>query len=379
MLSVRLTLDEHDKIPLQFRKYSISSGRVTFRVKDEFEVDLTIADEDFEKQFWFIDFRFLFSPAPAELSERARQFIEAKVNDALATDGLAGCYKFLHEFVLTHQISEFYRQALALSRNKWVGQLKVERLHRAMSIQYWAGKSAANPRERIPGSWIILGVISGQRPGEPRDANATSALVLRWFRDGKEVQGSEIPLTVDKISAETLLKAVIARHVEHILSSINAKLKTKPRFATRQANLRLDLSKDEPTDSALTMQLVDKDDVVVRIAAITGFFDLSPQTTVMGGGVRKFDASLNPAEDGATILEQLRSVYLTQELNRRAKSTGWALSMPPIKPDELKQHVSTSPQERYQPVWLRRPAWNANWYVLVSLSLEGDRWWLVEV
>ncbi len=114
MLSVRLTLDEYDKIPFQFRDYSISSGRVTFKVEGEFEVDLTIADEDFEKQFWFIDFRFLFQPAPAELSDRVRQFIEKKVNDALATDGLAGCYRFLHEFVLTHKISEFYRQALDL-------------------------------------------------------------------------------------------------------------------------------------------------------------------------------------------------------------------------------------------------------------------------
>ncbi len=61
------------------------------------------------------------------------------------------------------------------------------------------------------------------------------------------------------------------------------------------------------------------------------------------------------------------------------KSTGWLVSRLPIKADELKQHINVSPQEHYQPVWLRRPAWAASWYVLVTLSLEGDRWWLVEM
>ncbi len=379
MLSVRLTLDEYDKIPFQFRNYRIGSGRVTFVVKDEFEVDLTIADEDFEKQFWFIDLRFLFGPAPTELSDRLRQFIEAKVNDTLGTDGLIGCYKYLHEFVLTHKISEFHRQAVEMSRNNWVGTLKVERLNRAMSIQYWTNKSLAAPGQRAPGSWIIIGVNSGNTPDQPVDPKSTSSLTLRWFRDNKEVQDLDIPLNIEEISAEKLLKTVIARHVEYILASIYAKLLSKPRFAARHASLRLDISKSEPVNSTLSMQLVDRKHVDVRVAPITGTFELSPQSTVMIGGARRFDASPNPAEDGAALLEQLRGLYETQEFNRHAKSTGWAVSRPPIKSDELRQSIKATPQDQYQPVWFKRPAWNINWYVLATLSLEGDRWWLIEM
>src|ERR1700722_6388022 len=96
LLSIRLNLHEYDKIPLQFKDYSIKSGRVTFRVAGEFEVDLTIAEENPEKQFWFIDFRFLFTPAVSQLPEHLRYMIENRVNAALEKDGLAGCYKFLH-------------------------------------------------------------------------------------------------------------------------------------------------------------------------------------------------------------------------------------------------------------------------------------------
>ncbi|KAH8880682.1 MED14-domain-containing protein [Thozetella sp. PMI_491] len=379
MLSVRLTLDEYEKIPHQFRNYRIGSGRVTFVVDDEFEVDLTIADEDFEKQFWFIDVRFLFRPAPADLSDRIRQFIEAKVNDALAADGLVGCYRYLHEFVLTHKISELYRQAIELSRNNWVGTLKVERLNRAMSIQYWANKTPAAPGQRVPGSWVIIGVDSGSNPTQPADSKTTSSLSLRWFRDHKEVKESDIPFDVKNISAEHLLKTVIARHVEYTLSSIHAKLLSKPRFSARQASLRLEISKEDPMDSVLSMQLVDREHVEVRVAPITGTFELSPQSAVMVRGAKNLDASPNPAEDGAAILEQLRGLYEIQAFNRRAKSTGWAVSKPPIKPDELKQSIKATPQDQYQQVWLKRPAWNVNWYVLATLSLEGDRWWLVEI
>ena len=110
---MRLNLQEYDNIPPPFRDYTIKSGRVTFNVPGEFEIDLTIADEDPEKQFWFIDFRFLFSPSVLELPSHLRFYIESKVNAVLLADGLPGCYKLLHEIVLTHKISEFKRQHLS--------------------------------------------------------------------------------------------------------------------------------------------------------------------------------------------------------------------------------------------------------------------------
>ncbi|KAH8905187.1 mediator complex subunit MED14 [Coniochaeta sp. PMI_546] len=370
LLSVRLTLDEYEKIPYHFRNYSIQSGRVTFKVEGEFEVDLTIADEDSEKQFWFIDFRFLFKPAPDELSERLRLFLEDKVNEALATDGLARCYQFLHGFTLTHQITEFTRQAIELSRSRWVDSLKIERLNRAMSVQYWQSRPQIGLK-----SWIILGTHSGKKAQD--DPSATSHLFLRWFRDNKEVKDLDISVDSTNISAERILKTVIARHVEHILSSIHSKLLTFPRFSKREASLRLTISRDEPADSQLVMRLSRDNELTVKIDPVTGSFALSPTTRVITQGERQLNTNgKDPVAEGHIILEKTRCFHTMEELTRRGRSMGWLTHSPGVKPDELRPLVAI--RDTFQTLWLRRSGWKPDWSVLVIMSLGGDKWWLVQ-
>ncbi|KXJ91464.1 mediator complex subunit MED14-domain-containing protein [Microdochium bolleyi] len=374
LLSLRLNLEEHDKIPVQFKEYKIESGRVTFVVPGEFEVDLTIADEDFEKQFWFIDFRFSFTPAPAELSDLLRQYLEVKVNETLEKDGLGGCYKFLHEFVLTHKITEFVRQAFELSRHKWVDTLKVERLNRAMSIQYWANRQ---PSEG-PKSWILLGVHSGKLPGKPFDPSATSRLTLRWFKDNKEVLDAQIPLDDSNISTERLLKRVIGRHVKSTLGAIYTRLNGKGRFQSREAALALSIMEDDPVMSSLQMQIGRRDVVTVKIAPTTGQFAISPQTAVTYKGENRLNvSSKDHTDEGVTTLESIRCYYTVDELNRRGKSMGWNVCRAPVKMDDVKPILNT--RESFQAMWFKRRGWPEQWYLMLSLSLGGDRWWLVEI
>lgn len=373
MLSVRLSLDDYDNIPYQFRDYSISSGRVTFKVAGEFEVDLTIADEDFEKQFWFIDFRFLFTPAPTELSDGLRAFLETKVNDILATRGLAGCYHFLHGFVLTHKITEFTRQAEELSRGRWTDSLKIERLNRSMAIQYWAGRPSSSPR-----SWIILGVHTGNEADGGRDAKTASHLTLRWFRDNKEVKDCDIPFDSSELSTEGLLKTIIARHIEYVLSSIHRKLLSFPRFRNREASLSLSISKTDPMLSELVMRLSHAESLTVRMVPTTGSFSFSPQSRIVQSGERNLNMTpKDPVDEGFIILEKTRCYYASEELTRRGKSMGWVGHSPPVKPDELKPLMNT--RDPFHSVWLKRQGWGPEWFVLVTMGLGGDRWWLVEV
>ncbi|KAK3695085.1 mediator complex subunit MED14-domain-containing protein [Podospora appendiculata] len=377
MLSVRLSFDEYDRIPTPFRDYTIGSGRVTFTIKGEFEVDLTIGDEDFEKQFWFIDFKFLFTPAPAEISEPVRNFLEAKVNDALAADGLTGCYNYLHEFVLTQKIGELRRQAIELSKGRWIDTLKVERLNRAMAIQYWTNR----PHSQNTKSWIIIGVHSSKGPDGLPDPKHPSHLSLRWFRDSKEVKDFDIPFDVDTISTESLLTTVIARHVEYLLTSMCDTLLSKPRFGLRQARLDMEISKDEPLNSSLTVQLFDDENTTLKVDPFTGSFTMFPQSPIILEWQRKLNASQNPAEEGPSSLEHLRCFYTMKDLNSRAKSIGWSVLRAPISADDLKSivHSSAPSREAYQAVWLRRNDWNPQWFVMTSMSLGGDHWWLVEL
>jgi mediator of RNA polymerase II transcription subunit 14 len=340
-----------------------------------FEVDLTIADEDFEKQFWFIDFRFLFTPAPAEPTDALRAFVEFKVNEALAKEGLQGCYNFLHEFVLTHKVTEFVRQAVEMTRGNWVDTLKVERLNRAMSIQYWSSRSPPD----LPKSWIILGIHSGKTPGATTiDPKSTSHLTLRWFRDNKEVKDAVIDIDDQDISTETLLKTVIARHVEYILSTMHTKLRSTGRFARREAALSLSISKNEPVRSALKMQLGHNDFVTIRMVPTTGSFSITPQTAPVSTAEMNLNWKIkDPMVEGLNVLERMRCYYTADEMNRRGISMGWAAGKAPIKPEEVRSTLQI--REPFQPIWFRRRDWPPEWYLMLSLSLSGDKWWLFEV
>lgn len=379
LLSIRLNLEEHDKVPAQFREYSIDSGRVTFKVKGEFEVDLTIADEDFEKQFWFIDFRFLFSPAPAELSEPSRAYLEAKVNEILGTDGLLGCYRFLHEFVLTHKINELRRQAVELSRDRWMEAVKVERLNRAVALQYWSNRYPSNG----PKSWVIIGVDSGSTAGPSQDQKATSRLGLRWFRENKEVKDVQIQIDDGELSAEGLLKRVIARHVKHILTTIHDRLQSKARFIKREAAMSLHIDENEPMQSVLEVQLTFVEKISVRIDPITGFFAMSPHSRMVFEGEYRLNyRAKDPAEEGMNSIESIRCVSAMEELNRRGRSMGWTGTRQPGKID-VKSIVTPAgvgnSREPFQSLWFKREGWDPHWYLMISLSLSGDKWWLIEL
>lgn len=375
LLSIRLNLDEYDNLPGPFRDFKIGSGRATFKVPGEFEVDLTIADEDPEKQFWFIDFRFAFNPAPAELSDNLRDFLERKVNEALQKDGLLGCYKFLHEFVLTQKITEYVRQAINLIRGRWTDMLKVERLKRSMAIQYWVDRKPLDG----PKSYIIMGVSSGKKPGSAPSQEVTSRLSLRWFRDGTEVKDVVFPLDAETISTESLLYKVIGKHIEHTLTSFHEVLKSHGRFARGESALGLDIVGHDPNNYTLAMQLSHECHLSIKIAPITGALLPNPQSK----GNIDLQHQLNkdtkrPITEQVALLERFRCHFVEDELNRHGKSRGWSICNPqPVRYEEAKRFLGT--RGSHHIIWLRRRGLPDNWYIMLGQSLTGDQWWLTEV
>ncbi|KAF2968745.1 hypothetical protein GQX73_g4846 [Xylaria multiplex] len=377
LLSIRLNLEDHDNIPEQFRDFEIGSGRVTFKVPGEFEVDLTIADEDPEKQFWFINFRFAFQPTPSELSDRLRDFLEWKVNEALQKDGLIGCYKFLHEFVLTHKITEYVRQAMDLSKGRWADMLEVERLRRAMAVHYWSGRQPPDG----PQSYIIMGVSSGKPSGSALSRSISSCLTLRWFRDGIEVKDVQFPLDDTIISTEALLNRVIGKHIEHILRKFHDALKSQGRFLRREASLGINIMDDSPGESSLTMQLSYQQNLIIKVAPITGTLLATPLAIPQSRGndlQNQLNKERRTITDQVALLERFRCYFVEDELNRRGRSRGWSVCNPhPVKHEETRQFLGA--RGNYQLIWLMRRGLPDNWYIMVAQSLSGDQWWLAEV
>ncbi|QPG99333.1 hypothetical protein C2857_001507 [Epichloe festucae Fl1] len=372
LLSLRLNLDDFDKIPPQFRDYEIGSGRVTFKVDGEFEVDLTIADEDFEKQFWFIDFRYAFKPAASRLPNSLRSYLEAGVNDSLGREGLQGCYQFLHGFVLTTKIHELRRQALQLSRSSWTGTLNVEPLNRALAIQYWTSRSNTTGSK----SWVLVAVNSNRKPNGKHNVNASSQLVAKWYRDGKEVNEVPIDFNVDELSTESLLTNVIARHVEYILSNIHSKLLMAARFQRQEAGIVLRISKTDPASSVLTTQVGCSGKVSLLIEPMTGVFAVKPQSKFTIQPERQLNDGKIPADDGVNCLEHVRCAIMEEEVHRRGTSMGWNVRKAAMTMEELRLVVKMRDWTRA--IWLQKDGWGSSWFVVVVLSLSGDEWWLLE-
>ncbi|EHL03601.1 putative Mediator of RNA polymerase II transcription subunit 14 [Glarea lozoyensis 74030] len=373
ILSIRLNLDEHHKIPYHFKDYTIQNGRVTFKVKGEFEVDLTVADEDPESQFWFIDFKFLFSPSVSDLAPHLRSHIEQQVNKALAEEGLTGCYKYLHGLVLSHQISEFRRQAVALSRGTWVETLAVEPLNRALSIQYWLNRYG----QKGPKSWIILGVHSGKRKTGVPHPKDTPRLFLRWFREGKEMKDVDIPFQTATVSAESLLKTVIAQHIRLILEATYDQLLKKPIYAKGGARVAVYLDNEQPSESKLTVQLTSERQVFIKIEPITGRCIVGPASRLTGLHEFKFNQDIPDADKFLHArIDELRYDAIAEYISSRSVTAGWhRLPNPGLGREDLKALV---PEGTAQVLWFKRSGWTKNWHLAVSMGSTGESWWLIE-
>ncbi|EGX90564.1 RNA polymerase II holoenzyme/mediator complex component Rgr1, putative [Cordyceps militaris CM01] len=369
-LSLRLNLEDYDKIPPQFRNYEIQSGRVTFKVPDEFEVALTIADEDNDKQFWFIDFQYAFTPSALSLSEGLRNYMENYVNDAIARGGLTGCYQFLHEMVLTAKITELKRQALRLSKTSWDGTLVVEPLHRALAIQYWSSR-VSNTK-----SWVLIAINSGKKNGKV-DTRSSSRLVATWYRDNTEVKDVQLGLDGGNLSMESLLKEVIGRHIGYILQSIRDKLLEAPRFKQHEAAMRLRISNTNPSDCRLTTQVSHSDTATLLVEPTTGIFAMKPQSKFSIQYEHQLNNGKNTAEDGVACLENVRCAMMEDELHRRGNVTGWQTQKSPLSLEETKS--VTKVRDWTRSIWMRRQGWGESWYVAIFLGLGGDEWWLLDV
>lgn len=295
------------------------------------------------------------------------------MNEVLSKDGLLGCYQFLHEFVLTHKLNELKRQALLLSKGSWTGTLKVEHLNRALAIQYWT--SRAPPTS--PKSWVLVAVNSGRKQSGQAESKSSSYLVAKWYRDNKEVKDIEIPLDVEDLSSEKLLKTVIGHHIDYILSGIHSRLQTAPRFRNRDAAMILRTMQSDPAASSLTMRVGYNNSTSLVMEPTTGLFAVKPHSKFTIQHEHQLNNGRNSTEDGVTCLENVRCGFMEDELNRRGSTMGWTVKKCPISSEALRVVAKT--REWTKTVWLQRSGWGPNWFVMILLSLGGDEWSLLEV
>ncbi|GAB7333318.1 hypothetical protein MBLNU13_g04948t2 [Cladosporium sp. NU13] len=365
-LATRLTL--HEELPDHFNDYTIADGRATFTVPGEFAVDLAVADEDTTSPFFFIDLRFLFTPAPSQLSEQIQNICEAEVNKAIAANGLSGCYNVLHNFILTHKLNVLHSQVAEVVRGKWFETIRVERIRRSLVLSYWTKRPGKK-------SWIEFGIGSGRSSRTSSKQKPTPIIATRWFQRGVEVQHAEPDIDWHSISLEAVLMQAIARHTSSLLHHIKEDLET---LVVKGSGFSIELSTSdyEPADCELTMRLPSlRTPIRCSIEPVTGQMTISPSTPATRHAQQRLNAELTP-----NIPQRLASALCAAALefvDKQAMTLSWQPIMDFARQDNARQLFGEDVWQRK--VFVPDRQWGNSWAVAVTVGLGGSRWWIVQL
>ncbi|KAF2429666.1 MED14-domain-containing protein [Tothia fuscella] len=367
LLAIRLNL--HEDLMPQLRNYRIANGRVTFSFPLEFELDVTISDEEPVSPFFFIDVRFLFTPAPQISSGTLRGQIDFQVNTILQKYKLRGAYDFIHGFMLTHKIGVLRKQAAELTRGRWASSLKIEQVHRSLVVQYWLD----SPQ---PKSWVEIGVHSGKRKGlRNADNLITSCIKMRWFRNSKEVQDVEVPIDLKDLSMERILKTVTALHMSSILRAVHDKILAS---ASNVLFLELATSESEPQECSLKVKLGEFPAISLSADVVTGRLYLHPASSFTPNPQRELEQMTNPAEHAHSTLIKFVCYVAQQMIDKAAELAGWTPAQDyTIQKELLRRATGVEP---LRSGFFRCPGFGlSNWVIAYTVNLAGESWWAVEV
>lgn len=366
LLATRLTL--HEDLPDHFNEYTIADGRATFTVPGEFAVDLAVADEDVTSPFFFIELRFLFTPAPTELSQSIQRPCEFIVNQAIAEKGLGGCYDVLHNFILTHKLNVLHSQITDVVRGKWFESIRIERIRRALVLSYWIQRPGRK-------SWIEFGIGSGRSQRSIDKRKPTPIIATRWYQRAVEVQHTELNIDWHSISLEAVLLQAIARHTSSLLRHIKEDLET---LVVRGSGFSADLTTSdyEPDDCKLTVELPSlRTPVICSIEPVTGQITISPSTPATRHAQQRINS--DPTADIPRRLASMLCAMALELVDKQAMTLAWHPVVDFARQDNVRQLFGEDIWQRK--VFAPSRRWGTQWAVAVTVGLGGSRWWIVQL
>jgi mediator of RNA polymerase II transcription subunit 14 len=365
-LSIRLNVHEH--LPRRLQNWRIQSGRATFIVENELEFDVVSFVEDTSEQWWFLDIRLLFSPAPAiAMGSRFYNFLKNQADVALTEKGLAGLFDFLSNFILTHKITVLRGQALALLNSGWGDSLKVDKVHRELVVSYWTNRPGKK-------NWIEIGVCNNKaRNGKTSwRGPPLPSLNVRWFRRGVEVKGVDFGFNWRKLSFEQVIKRVIAYHVNDIFRATQQNLNPS-------LSIRASLSDSDPADSQLQVALdTGSNSTTLCLEPFTGNCILQPATALSARTEFHFNQGQGrDPQQMANALTGLLAQTLRHNVQKHAQQLGWTLvTRQSLQKDLIKAAVKHDVLEyaMYSP-----RGWSSGWVLAVVVNVTGTSWWIFEI
>jgi mediator of RNA polymerase II transcription subunit 14 len=365
--SLAIRLNVHENLPRHLRKWHIANGKATFTVDSEFELDVVSFCEDDSDQWHFIDLRLLFSPAPTiAVGTQFQNWFKPQLDGILKEKGLAGCFDFVHNFILTHKIAILKSQAYQLVRGAWAGSIKVEPVHRQLIVQYWTDRPGKK-------NWIEIGVSSSK----PKDGKVSwrgppiPKLSVRWFREGKEVKDVDLKVDFTNLSMERILKSVISQHTGYFLRTTQNAL--APTMLTKVTS-----SEAEPCDCVLEISLGRPENkATLSVESVTGRYILRPSTAISSRAEQAINQSKDPLTTTASTITQLLAQTLQDAIQRFALQLGWQkVVRQAIHIDAIRKATKLDALQ-FTLYW--PSGWTTKWSLAAIIDASSETWWFVQL
>ncbi|KAI9591930.1 mediator complex subunit MED14-domain-containing protein [Syncephalis fuscata] len=273
LMRTRLFCDERP--PPAFRHYVIGEGVVKFKVKDEFEVSLTLDGAELSKPWRVMEARCLVTADPTCCREVQMKLVDYQGTHLVAyaqhqllpktstisttTDTeqtrppLYRLYGFMHNFALMTQLEIMFTQALYLSRTRWEEHMTctMDGSHTVLRLNYWCRKIATTvstpattaraynqqPLTALPVSRVasesmpnIIDIAletteskdQSSRSRPLKDTQLSTNIVVKC----SSTQVDTHKLTVDStaVNVEKLLLTIVNQHALDIVTSLRERL-----------------------------------------------------------------------------------------------------------------------------------------------------------
>ncbi|KAK5078671.1 mediator complex subunit [Lithohypha guttulata] len=366
VLSVRMIVE--DNIPAPLSKWRIHDGRVIFTMPHEFEISLSVMDEEPDAKFQTVDVTFIFWPKPT-MSQFLLDDILITTNHQLAERGIEGAFRFLHELTLTQKLQEFYQQAVLLTQGVWSGHLEVEMIKRTLVVQYWTRRASSK-------SWIEVSINSGRLDLKEEPVEYPIPYIhLRWLRYGKLVPDHMIEIDLVHLSFESILNQVVAHHIDFLFDSIYDRLAATKLFQNGDLELEQTSSLTDGLECSLSIELSKKEHVRLTCDCVAGAVVISPATDRTSRLQAELARSKNAVEDLLARFQTLRCSIVHNSLSQAMRASSWQnLPGMHIPYNELRELFGPS---IIRANFFKRTTWAENWLLVASFGTYGDLWWLV--
>ncbi|KAK9461348.1 mediator complex subunit MED14-domain-containing protein [Lipomyces oligophaga] len=345
LLSLRLALSS--EIPPKFQKYTITNGRATFSVPGDFEIDLAIASEEPNGQFFLIDYRFNFKPE-VKVTESTRRMLETVSNNVLGKSGLSGLYNFLHGFTLAFKLLVLGQQITKLANGVWTGTVSIN-FHserQAIVLHYWI----EHPGRR---SSAEFGILQSKRLG------------VRWMP--REFAHEIFSIDEDVLSAPSVFSQILTYHIQRVLATIyNAYVSSS--MYTDLPDLIVPVD-----DMKLKIRLTPSLSTELTVEHMTGRMVLQGSAEV----VKPAEKLLNSQTDlnlAPQIICNLRHLSVQREIEELAKEADWdVVKVSNLRMDDARHNYGISVR---QISTIRKHDWTRGWFVVASIADDAVKLWL---